>query len=556
MPLRTLVIGLDGACWEYLDQVLPDCPHLRRLIDGGVRGRLRSTLPPISPVAWSSFITGKRPASHGIFDWQVREPGGGLVKPATSADRHDTPYWTYLNRAGLKTGVMGIPLTYPPDPVDGFLLPGFDAPWETRHCWHPEGIDAELRRCGPDADLLLAPPKWLPGDRALLDYKRRYDRAATDACIHLSRDLALDCLAVNYMTLDHLNHKADSLATVLEGVRALDVQLGRLLEAFPGANVVVMSDHGSARVSSGFMVNELLSELGLVRYKGRGIDQGHHMEVLVRFLQGTLGLSGLGEKVLRRLLWHGLRLAPRALAERVLSGLYRRDERIFHLNWNLDPEGSVVRLSGGFKSCAIPIYLERRAVERLGLSVAEVAARIEAALAQVRHSRNGRLVFTGCRLGGELFAGPWAHLAPDLVAIIDPEFPDIDICPSYPMGRNSRCEGLIALQGDLFGYLAKGTHSYHGLYVLSGPAFARGGAAGPDMDLFDVPLLLFLLQGVAFPADYEGTIRPEVLAAGLAAAEPGRQDSLDGAGRARDAGLSEESTEEVMDRLRSLGYVD
>ena len=79
---RVLLVGLDGATFDVLDPLLKEgvMPHLKALIDGGVAGPLESTKPPITPAAWTTFMTGKGPGRHGIIDFLRYDPTrAGLV---------------------------------------------------------------------------------------------------------------------------------------------------------------------------------------------------------------------------------------------------------------------------------------------------------------------------------------------------------------------------------------------------------------------------------------------------------------------------------------------
>ena len=83
---RLLVIGLDGAT---LDLVRPwaaqgHLPHLAKLIAEGTHGPLESTLPPVTSPAWPSFVTGKNPGRHGVFDF-IRPRGGHASTWSTPA---------------------------------------------------------------------------------------------------------------------------------------------------------------------------------------------------------------------------------------------------------------------------------------------------------------------------------------------------------------------------------------------------------------------------------------------------------------------------------------
>ena len=68
---RVLVIGIDGATFKILKPLIKrgKLPNIAKMIENGVRGILKSTIPTSSPVAWTSFMTGKNPAKHQIFDF-------------------------------------------------------------------------------------------------------------------------------------------------------------------------------------------------------------------------------------------------------------------------------------------------------------------------------------------------------------------------------------------------------------------------------------------------------------------------------------------------------
>src|SRR3954453_20559923 len=82
---RVIVIGVDGMDPGFLERHWDALPNLRSLRDTGGFRRLRTTTPPQSPVAWSTFITGMGPAGHGIFDFVHRDPR--TLAPASSMER-------------------------------------------------------------------------------------------------------------------------------------------------------------------------------------------------------------------------------------------------------------------------------------------------------------------------------------------------------------------------------------------------------------------------------------------------------------------------------------
>src|SRR5215813_12823288 len=129
-PRPVLIIGLDGATFELLDPLmeLGDLPTLAGLARRGTRAVLRSVVPPITPAAWASFMTGKSPGAHGIYDFRVFDPRTHTDTFVTSHALRDATIWELASAAGRRVGVVGLPLMYPPNPCAGTVVAGFDAP--------------------------------------------------------------------------------------------------------------------------------------------------------------------------------------------------------------------------------------------------------------------------------------------------------------------------------------------------------------------------------------------------------------------------------------------
>jgi predicted AlkP superfamily phosphohydrolase/phosphomutase len=140
---RVLVIGADGADPTILHRLLRagKLPHLARLASAGSFGPLETTFPPVSPVAWGSFLTGVSPARHGIRDFVTKAPG--TYRPTIglftiSTDATGLPVYTSRRRAPTLAQVLGdsgrisfllrVPGTFPPDPVSGGTLAGLGMP--------------------------------------------------------------------------------------------------------------------------------------------------------------------------------------------------------------------------------------------------------------------------------------------------------------------------------------------------------------------------------------------------------------------------------------------
>ncbi len=146
-----IVLGVDGMDPGFVERHWNSLPNLASLRDRGHFGRLGTTTPPQSPVAWSTFITGLEPAEHGIFDFVHRDPQtlqpfssmsrteeprwtlplGPYIFPLSGSRvislRHGTPFWQLLSEHGIPVSVLRMPTNYPPVPA-GRALSGMGTP--------------------------------------------------------------------------------------------------------------------------------------------------------------------------------------------------------------------------------------------------------------------------------------------------------------------------------------------------------------------------------------------------------------------------------------------
>jgi predicted AlkP superfamily phosphohydrolase/phosphomutase len=113
-----LVLGLDGACFEILDPLIDAgrLPNQARWRAEGSSTRLRSTVPPMSFPAWSTFLTGLSPGRHGLFDFTQKAEGAYRLRFANASDRLGAAFFSRVSQAGGRSLVLGVPGTFPPNP--------------------------------------------------------------------------------------------------------------------------------------------------------------------------------------------------------------------------------------------------------------------------------------------------------------------------------------------------------------------------------------------------------------------------------------------------------
>ncbi|MCA9926247.1 MAG: alkaline phosphatase family protein, partial [Anaerolineales bacterium] len=127
---KVLLIGLDGATFDVIRPLAEAgrLPHLNRLLHEGAWGTLNSTIPPISPTAWTTITTGKNPGQHGVYDFRkFAQVGVSDIDYQRLKNKHKR-IWDLLGEAGLRSIVIDVPFTFPPTPLNGVMLTGYGTP--------------------------------------------------------------------------------------------------------------------------------------------------------------------------------------------------------------------------------------------------------------------------------------------------------------------------------------------------------------------------------------------------------------------------------------------
>ncbi|MDQ3940198.1 MAG: alkaline phosphatase family protein, partial [Actinomycetota bacterium] len=128
MAPRRVVLGWDSATFDVIDPLLEQgrLPALQELAGRGFRSDLRSTWPPMTDCAWTSAFTGRNPGHHGIFGSWYRAPGAYECRYFSSRDRRAPALWELA--AGVRFLVWNVPMTFPPEEVEGAMVAGYGAP--------------------------------------------------------------------------------------------------------------------------------------------------------------------------------------------------------------------------------------------------------------------------------------------------------------------------------------------------------------------------------------------------------------------------------------------
>lgn len=269
---KLIIFGIDAATWDLMDPWLDggSLPNLAAVIRDGCRAPLRSVVPPITGCAWPTIMTGVNPGKHGMFGLSSYDTNY-QHRPVSNLDRRVPALWDRLAELGLSVGVYNVPMTYPPNEINGYMVSGEMGAVEfDRSMFRPRELFEELARVVPD--YVIAPLKR--DDQGYdLDALKRQVEARRKAAVYLLEKHPVDVFiaVVNYV--DYVQHFfmksracGETEDLVLWAYQQADQLLGELMEvAGEHAAVMVLSDHGAGPVSGFLDLNALLAQLGFLQ---------------------------------------------------------------------------------------------------------------------------------------------------------------------------------------------------------------------------------------------------------------------------------------------------
>lgn len=552
MGNRVIVLGIDGATFDLL---LPwveqgKLPNLQRALQQGSYGVLRSTIPPYSAQAWVSMMTGRQPSKHGIVDFFERQPGQQQHAFISSTLIQGETLWDILGRHGKRVGVVNVPLTYPPLPVNGYMVSGFMTPRGRDDYTYPPELRAEIvaitGQYDPDPWDLLSPDQDLASIErwmSIAEQAARYlhDRHPVD--VYVSVIQALDQLQHHFW--DELTHEGAQRtpegtvqANLQEFYTALDEAIGvRLQWLDEDTTLFLASDHGFQPVHSWFHVNRWLAEEGFLRLGAA--DAGALRRAFTRVGWSRERLT----KWVRRLDPLGLRrvlgrFTRAAIADKI------DDTLALPIDW-----AQTVAYSGSRTSEGIYINLKGRelgGVVEPGKEYEQTRARIMDALSALVDPRTGQPAVSAVYRREDLYSGPYLEQMPDIVFALDDR--------PYLVSESTVARAVFTpMDADA----VTGRHHSRGLFAAMGP-YIKGGATAQANIVDIAPTILYALD-LPVPRDMDGRVLEEVFTPQYRAAHPLRyeeSESGEPSGGEEARGYSEEEEQEMLRRLRGLGYID
>ena len=281
---RVFVIGLDSAPPELLfDKLLNELPNIKKLLESSIYGPMKSCIPAITIPAWIVMATGKTPGELGLYGFRHRKKGTyNDIWIAHSLMIKEKAVWDYIGEAGKKSILIGIPPSYPPKSINGYLVSCFITPDTSVNYTYPKSLKKEIENLVGEYifDVIFRKDNRDEVKELIWEMTRK----RFEVIRYLIQKKEWDYFQFVEIGLDrvhhafwkyfdenhHLHEPNNKYKDVIpQYYKLLDKEIGKTLELLDldETAIVLVSDHGIKAMNGAFAINQWLIDEGLLKIK-------------------------------------------------------------------------------------------------------------------------------------------------------------------------------------------------------------------------------------------------------------------------------------------------
>jgi predicted AlkP superfamily phosphohydrolase/phosphomutase len=408
MPGKLLVIGLDGFNLEIFQAARRACKFdfLRGFLDDAAWGEAHIDL---NQRGWAIGLTGKDASHHNGYYYQMSPVDYSIYEKFDARDFYEDCLWRRVSLLEKRVGVVGLPSTSPPLPVNGFMVASGAAgffPKDLGQLVYPPDLLASAAEAFSDCIVDVRPDFYGDPLKMLHDLKAM-DISRVKLALALKEKYDVDLLVVGFVGFDRIGHtfwddelvfanrrRGDLDRAIMEYIEGVDECLRELVETCPDWDVVIFSDHGMVKRNYTLYINSLLCQLGFAR-------PSQSLKVsLVEYLRQKV-TQGMTPKM-RHALKTFLRKQKMVGAGTVISSP--------SLDWDH---------TMAFGYFMHGVYVNRRGLYARGIVENDqyemLRSKIIEALKNYHNPVNGKPIFHEVRRREEVLSGPFSAAAPDIL---------------------------------------------------------------------------------------------------------------------------------------------
>jgi predicted AlkP superfamily phosphohydrolase/phosphomutase len=478
---KVLVIGMDGADWRYINYGLKNnkLPTIKRLMQSGSYGKLKSVIPPYTFPAWLCFCSGKNPGTIGFYGYLKKKKNSYDTEIIDSyAFNKITPFWHNLNKQKIKTGIVNIPLTFNPVKTDEFMICLADMDYVPKdgHRCYPKELD-----------------NYITKKLGKLDYETNYsyfnrppEEQIKESIKYLKNRSKLNKLLIEkhknldlFLTIffpDRLQHFIVDPDQLMKYYSELDNEIDNLIKQFKPDDVLLISDHGGGKVKKDFHVNEFLIRQGFLKLKKKKSAFLNRIGINLENIQKLLAKLKIDSKVIKLLPRRVIYLIKPAIPNKVTS---IKDAEI---DWNKT-------LAYALTDSGIFINLKGRDPEGIvdEKDYEKIVKKISEKLKEIKDPFTNKNIDVDIYTKEELYKVDKMEDATDIIY----SFGNWDYIPK------------LSLVGEIFRDPRDlGNHKLYGMIIANGKNIKKGEIKGGN--LIDIAPTILSSFGVTVPKDMDG----------------------------------------------------
>lgn len=557
------VIGLDGGTFKIIDYLVAQgrLPNFAMFIERGSRAILKSTVPAVTPAAWSAFSTGTNPGKTGVVDFFSWLPGEQRISIVNARHVKGSRIWSAASETGNRVCVFNVPVTYPAIRINGIFISGMDAPQLDDRAVYPQEFAEEL--------LSEIPDFCFNPDIDLSFISDNHEDPAGEFARRLHEYLQMELRTIEYLfekepwnlfvsvvrSTDIFQHQfMKQTEKVINGSEPvsvddkrqaefvfscyedIDAMFGRILGSIEArhGNLILMSDHGSTSLEKTVSLNKILEDAGLLTFRPQNINKSYSKSLKNRLL-----------KMMPRDRQDQIRRLVRRI--RSESWMRRHADRLMS---HIDMEKT--------KACAIGkfgcLYINLKGRQPLGIVSGEnerqaVLGEVESAMRALLDPDDGKNVVVSILRREQVYHGPELDYLPDMVIRMRDSY--LGVFDNHEMDRGS---AILTTEnvGASNLTMEKGAHDSEGILIMYG-----SGIRNTDIgtaQIVDVAPTIFELMGIESLNEFDGEAITGALTTGERIISM-KVPSSSGEDDLESGGYSEEDEEEIRKRLKNLGYL-
>lgn len=500
---KIMVIGLDGATFDLIKPWVEEgkLPTLKKLLEEGVHGNLKSTIPYATIPAWPSFATGCNPGKHSFYDF-FKEKNDGYeltVEMLPSRAVKQPTVWEILSHHNKKVAVINVPSTYPPTKVNGYMITGMLTPPGAKYTY-PFEFEAELKDKIGKYNVFFSALSAKNADVLVKDLEETLEQRIK-ATQYLWKEKQPDFLMMVdngtdrgehelWRFLDPLNplYSAKDIEQygnpLLRYYQRVDKSLQRIVDILDDDTIlIIMSDHGQGPLRKFINLNLFLIKEGFMTIRKEAKSK-------LKYFMFNHGFSP-------RNLYN---IVKKIGIERYATDRINPEKRLSLLNKfffsTADIDWSKTKAFASGVTGAITINVEGRqsqGIVKLGKEYEDLRDELMDKLFQLKDPETGDKLVSNVYKREEIYEGDYLEKAPDIVATASNVY---EFFGMYGFTFSKMIENTFANSGD---------HTPNGIFMAVGKGIKKG-VEIKGANIIDVAPTILYIMGMPIPTNMDGVV--------------------------------------------------